>query len=170
MKHDERRAEWHAPLCASRSSPPGAYAPRRDRDRACCPSRPRDERHSSSRARARTRTPAALPHDLRCTELLTEGLLRKPTARPFWLCDDPGVPHYVYRVVVDGEHDDELIASNEPIPIEAEVPFRGRTVIVEEIEDLHETDASGRDLAELIEAQPETQIVRTLICREAERD
>jgi hypothetical protein len=34
----------------------------------------------------------------------------------------------------------------------------------------HETDESGRDLAELIEAQPETQIVRTLICREAARD
>ena len=80
------------------------------------------------------------------------------------------MPHYVYRVVVDGEQDDDLIASNEPIPIEAEVPFRGRRVIVEEIEDLHETDESGRDLAELIEAQPETQIVRTLICREAAQD
>ena len=50
------------------------------------------------------------------------------------------------------------------------MPFRGRTVIVDEIEDLHETDESGRDLAELIEAQTETQIVRTLICREAARD
>ena len=80
----------------------------------------------------------------------------------------PGEPHYVYRVIVDGERDDDLIASNEPIPIEAEVPFRGRTVIVEEIQDLHETDDSGGDLAELIEAQPKTQIVRALICRDAE--
>jgi hypothetical protein len=79
----------------------------------------------------------------------------------------PGEAHYVYRVVVDGERDDDLIASAEPIPIEAEVPFRGRTVIVEEIQDLHETDASGRDLAERIEAQPKTQLVRALICREA---
>ena len=79
----------------------------------------------------------------------------------------PGEAHYVYRVVVDGERDDDLIASAEPIPIEAEVPFRGRTVIVEEIQDLHETDDSGRDLAERIEAQPKTQIVRALICREA---
>lgn len=80
------------------------------------------------------------------------------------------MPDYVYRVVVDGERDDELIASNEPIPIEAEVPFRGRTVIVERIEDLHETDAAGGDLAERIEANPETQIVRSLICREAVPD
>jgi len=78
-----------------------------------------------------------------------------------------GEAHYVYRVVVDGERDDDLIASDEPIPIEAEVPFHGRTVIVEEIQDLHETDASGRDLAERIEAQPKTQLVRALICREA---
>jgi hypothetical protein len=80
------------------------------------------------------------------------------------------VPHYVYRVVVDGVPDDELIASDEPIPVEAEVPYRGRTVVVEEIEDLHETDEAGRDLAEHIEAQPETQIVRALVCRELERE
>jgi hypothetical protein len=80
------------------------------------------------------------------------------------------VPHYVYRVVVAGVPDDELIASNEPIPVEAEVPYRGRTVVVEEIEDLHETDEAGRDLAERIEAQPETQIVRALLCRELERE
>ena len=79
----------------------------------------------------------------------------------------PGEAHYVYRVLVDGERDDNLIAGAEPIPIGAEVPFRGRTVIVEEIQDLHETDASGRDLAERIEAQPKTQLVRALICREA---
>ena len=78
--------------------------------------------------------------------------------------------HYVYRVVVDGEPDDELIASDEPIPVEAEVPYRGRTVIVEEIEDLHETDGAGNDLAGRIEAQPETQIVRALVCRELGRD
>ena len=82
----------------------------------------------------------------------------------------PGEPHYVYRVIVDGERDDDLIASNEPIPIEAEVPFRGRKVIVEEIQDLNERDESGGDLAELIQAQPKTQIVRALICRDAVQD
>lgn len=78
------------------------------------------------------------------------------------------MPRYVYRVVVDGEADDELLVRHEPVPIEAAVPFRGRTVIVEEIQDLHETNRSGEDLGERLEADPDTQIARTLICREAE--
>ena len=78
------------------------------------------------------------------------------------------MPRYVYRVVVDGEADDDLLVRDEPVPIEAEVPFRGRTVIVEEIQDLHETDRSGHDLGERLEADPDTQIARTLVCREAE--
>ena len=81
--------------------------------------------------------------------------------------DDPLALRYVYRVVVDGERDDTLLVRDEPVSIEAEVPFRGRTVVVERIEELHERDASGRDLGDRLEAQPETQIARTLICREA---
>ena len=112
--------------------------------------------------------------DARAAELDDPSITGKPEIAAFG--DDaesssaagrPLEAHYVYRVVVDGERDDDLIASDEPIPIEAEVPFRGRTVIVEEIQDLHETDASGKDLAERIEAQPKTQLVRALICREA---
>ena len=75
---------------------------------------------------------------------------------------------YVYRVTVNGEPDDELLVRDEPVPVDAEVPYRGRTVIVEEIEDLHETDASGGDLGERLQADPDTQIARTLICHEAE--
>ena len=48
------------------------------------------------------------------------------------------------------------------------MPYRGRTVVVEEIEDLHEKDASGEDLGERLEADPDTQIARTLICQEKE--
>jgi hypothetical protein len=73
---------------------------------------------------------------------------------------------YVYRVVVDGERDDTLLVRDEPVTIEAEVPFRGRTVIVERIEDLHEADARG-DVADRLEARPEVQIVRRLVCRDA---
>ena len=73
---------------------------------------------------------------------------------------------YVYRVVVAGEADDELLVRDEPVTIEAEVPFRGRTVVVEEIGDLHERDRSGEDLGERLEAKPEVQIARALICRE----
>ena len=80
------------------------------------------------------------------------------------------MPRYVYRVTVNGEPDDELLVRDEPATIEAKVPYRGRTVIVEEIEDLHETDASGEDLGESLEADPDTQIARTLHCRETEFD
>ena len=75
---------------------------------------------------------------------------------------------YVYRVIVDGEPDDELLVRDEPIPVDAEVPYRGRTVIVDEIKDLDETDASGHDLGDQLEADTDTQIARTLLCREAE--
>ena len=122
------------------------------------------------------RTDGVAASDARAAELDDPSLSGKPEIAAFGdeavrgsepLAGRPGEAHYVYRAVVDGERDDDLIASAEPIPIEAEVPFRGRTVIVEEIQDLHETDASGRDLAERIEAQPKTQLVRALICREA---
>ena len=75
---------------------------------------------------------------------------------------------YVYRVTVNGEPDDELLVRDEPVPVDAEVPYRGRTVIVEEIEDLHETDASGGRPRRTAQADPDTQIARTLICHEAE--
>lgn len=78
------------------------------------------------------------------------------------------MPRYVYRVVVNGQPGDELLVRPEPVPAEAEVPFRGRIVIVEEIQDLHETDGAGYDLGEQLEADPDTQIARTLICREAQ--
>jgi hypothetical protein len=81
---------------------------------------------------------------------------------------DPGVLRYVYRVVVEGERDDELLVRDEPVQVEAVVAFRGRSVVVERIEELHERDASGGDLGERLEADPETQIARTLICRETE--
>lgn len=85
----------------------------------------------------------------------------QPEAEP-----DPTELRYVYRVVVDGKRDDTLLVRDEPVTIDAEVPFHGRTVIVERIEEIHETDASGGDLGERLEAQPEVQIARTLICRE----
>ena len=75
---------------------------------------------------------------------------------------------YVYRIVVDGEADDGLLVRHEPIPVEAEVPYRGRTIIVGEIQSLEETDRTGQDLGEQLEADPDTQIARTLLCREAE--
>jgi hypothetical protein len=96
---------------------------------------------------------------------------RRPVPEP----DEPDEPgervqaselRYVYRVVVDGEVDDKLLVRDEPVTIEAEVPFRDRTVVVEEIEDLHEKDRSGNDLGERLEAKPEVQIARTLVCRE----
>ena len=75
---------------------------------------------------------------------------------------------YVYRVVVNGEPDDELLVRSEPVAVEAAVPYRGRSVVVEEIQDLHETDPAGQDLRERLEGDPQTQIARTLVCREAE--
>ena len=87
---------------------------------------------------------------------------RRPEAEPV----DPSVLRYVYRVVVDGERDDTLLVRDEPVTIEAEVPFRGRTVIVDRIEEIHERDAAGGDLGERLESKPEIQIARTLICRE----
>ena len=69
---------------------------------------------------------------------------RQPVAEP----DAPADLRYVYRVVVDGESDDKLLVRDEPVTIEAEVPFRDRTVVVEKIEDLHERDRSGEDLGE----------------------
>ena len=75
---------------------------------------------------------------------------------------------YVYRVTVNGEPDDKLLVRDEPVTVEATVPYRGRDVVVEEIQDLHETDSAGQDLGERLEADPDTQIARTLICREAE--
>jgi len=80
------------------------------------------------------------------------------------------MPRYVYRVTVDGEPDDQLLVRDEPATIEAEVPYRGRTVIVEKIEDLAEPTAQGENLGERLEADPDTQIARTLICRETEFD
>ena len=59
---------------------------------------------------------------------------------------------------------------DEPVTVEATVPYRGRDVVVEEIQDLHETDSAGNDLGERIESHTDTQIARTLICREAELD
>ena len=88
---------------------------------------------------------------------------RRPEAEP-----DPTELRYVYRVVVDGERDDRLLVRDEPVTIDAEVPFRGRAVIVERIEEIHERDAAGGDLGERLEAKPEVQIARTLICREVE--
>lgn len=79
---------------------------------------------------------------------------------------DPTELRYVYRVVVDGERDDKLLVRDEPVTIDVEVPFRGRAVVVERIEEIHETDASGGDLGERLEAKPDVQIARTLICRE----
>ena len=79
---------------------------------------------------------------------------------------DPTQLRYVYRVVVDGERDDKLLVRDEPVTIDAEVPFRGRAVIVDRIEEIHERDAAGRDLGERLESKPEVQIARTLICRE----
>jgi hypothetical protein len=79
---------------------------------------------------------------------------------------DPGVFRYVYLVAVDGERDDKLLIRDEPVTVEAHVPFRGRTVVVERIEELHARDASGDDLGEQLESRPEVQIARTLICRE----
>ena len=76
---------------------------------------------------------------------------------------------YIYRVTVDGEPDDELLVRDEPVPAEAEVLYRGRTVVVEEIEELHETDMSGHDLGERLAADPNTKIARTLICRRLQR-
>jgi hypothetical protein len=64
----------------------------------------------------------------------------------------PGVLRYVYRGVVDGERDDELLVRDEPVQVEAVVAFRGRSVVVERIEELHERDASGGDLGERLEA------------------
>ena len=87
---------------------------------------------------------------------------RQPTPKH----DDPSELRYVYRVVVAGERDDTLLVRDEPVTVEAEVPFRDRTVIVERIEELHETDASGGDLGERLEARNEVQIARTLHCRE----
>lgn len=75
---------------------------------------------------------------------------------------------YVYRVVVNGEPDEELLVRDEPVTVEATVPYRGHDVVVEEIQDLHETDDAGNDLGEKIESRPDTQIARTLICREPE--
>jgi hypothetical protein len=88
---------------------------------------------------------------------------RRPAAEPEPELDEL---RYVYRVVVNGEPDDKLLVRDDPVPIEAEVPFRGRTVVVERIEDLHERDPSGADLGDRLEARPEVQIARTLICRE----
>ena len=82
--------------------------------------------------------------------------------------DGPRALRYVYRVTVNGEPDDQLLVRNEPVTIEAEVPYRGRTVIVEEIEDLHGEDAAGSALGERLEADPDTQLARTLICQEKE--
>jgi hypothetical protein len=48
------------------------------------------------------------------------------------------VPRYVYRVVVDMVLDDQLLVRAEPVQIEDRVPFRGRTVMVERIEDTDE--------------------------------
>ena len=74
---------------------------------------------------------------------------------------------HVYRVVVDMELDDELLVRAAPVQIEDRVPFRGRTVIVERIEDTDERDVwPGGSRGEL-EADPDTQLVRTLICRDA---
>jgi hypothetical protein len=56
------------------------------------------------------------------------------------------MPDYVYRVIVNGEPEEELIASHEPIPVDAQVPLRGRTLVVERIEDLHETDTPSEVL------------------------
>ena len=75
---------------------------------------------------------------------------------------------YLYRVVVNGQPDDELLVRSEPVAVEATVPYRGRSVVVEEIQDFYETDRAGQDLGERLEADPETQIARTLVCREAE--
>jgi hypothetical protein len=87
---------------------------------------------------------------------------RQPEAEPV----DPSQLRYVYRVVVDGERDDRLLVRDEPVTIDAEVPFRGRTVIVDRIEEIHERDEAGTDLGDRLESQPEVQIARTLICRE----
>jgi len=78
------------------------------------------------------------------------------------------MPRYVYRVVVNGEPDDELLVCDEPVTIEEQVPYRDRKVFIERIEDLHEADRTGEDLGERLEADPDTQIARTLICRAAE--
>ncbi len=78
------------------------------------------------------------------------------------------MPRYVYRVVVNGEPDDALLVRDEPVTIDATVPYRGGTAVVEQIEDLHETDRAGNDLGERLESDPDTQIARTLICRETE--
>jgi len=80
---------------------------------------------------------------------------------------DPRVPRYVYRVVVGGERDKELLVREEPVQLEDQVPFRGRSAIVERIEDNKERDVWGGDVSERLEADPATQIVRTLICRES---
>ena len=45
--------------------------------------------------------------------------------------EDPTQLRYVYRVVVDAERDDKLLVRDEPVTIDAEVPFRGRAVIVD---------------------------------------
>ena len=42
--------------------------------------------------------------------------------------DEPRALRYVYRVTVNGEPDDQLLVRDEPVTIEAEVPYRGRTV------------------------------------------
>jgi hypothetical protein len=80
--------------------------------------------------------------------------------------EDPTQLRYVYRVVVDAERDDKLLVRDEPVTIDAEVPFRGRAVIVDRIEEIHEKDAAGGDLGERLESKPDVQIARTLICRE----
>ncbi len=77
------------------------------------------------------------------------------------------VPRYVYRVVVDMELDEKLLVRPEPVQIEDRVPFRGRMVIVERIEDTDERDVWPGGSRGHVETDPDTQLNRTLICRNA---
>ena len=77
------------------------------------------------------------------------------------------VPRYVYRVVVDMELDEKLLVRPEPVQIEDRVPFRGRMVIVERIEDTDERDVWPGGSRGHVETDPDTQLVRTLISRNA---
>ena len=83
---------------------------------------------------------------------------------------EPTDLRYVYRVVVDGERDENLLVRNEPARLDDRVPFRGQPAVVERIEETHERDASGNDVRERVEADPRNQIMRTLHCRLVSRD
>lgn len=65
------------------------------------------------------------------------------------------------------ELDDELLVRGEPVQIEDRVAFRGRMAIVERIEDSDERDVWPGGSRGGHEADPDTQLVRTLVCRNA---